>query len=105
VDSRPLLRRRTHHRGKGIGSGSDDKESAMISTIAPGPARRPLRRSLRPFRADRPRKIDAYIDYFGGGGGLRASRCADPVEMRLRMLALAVFSVRFAEALGRAAGC
>jgi hypothetical protein len=77
----------------------------MISKIAPGPARRAPRRSLRAFREDRPRKIDAYIDYFGGGGGPQASRCADPAEMRLRMLTLAVLSVRFAEALGRAAGC
>ena len=77
----------------------------MISKIAPGTARPARRRSLRPFRADRPRKIDAYIDYFGGGCSPRASRWADPAEMRLRMLALAVLSVRFAEALGRAAGC
>jgi hypothetical protein len=77
----------------------------MISKIAAGPVGRARRRSLRPFREDRPRKIDEYIDYFGGGGAPRASRWADPADMRLRMLMLAVLSVRSAGALGRAAGC
>lgn len=32
-----------------------------------------VRPRLRPFKADRPRAIDEYIDYFGGGHGRRAT--------------------------------
>ncbi len=55
---------------------------ANAASVRASTARRDIRpvRSGRLFKADHPRAIDRYIDYFGGAGG---SPAADPCGERL----------------------